>query len=353
MERVTAAERRSAGAEEYAELSRRVRERGLMERQPAYYARKMLTTAAMLAASAWILLAVDNPWLQLLNAVFMAFAFGQVGYIGHDAGHLGIFRSSRANRLAGYAASTLMGVSSSWWMTVHGQHHREPNNLDEDPHTMIPVLAFSAERAERLGGLLRRAAAYQAFYFIPLLTLEALGMRLASARFLLAGWRSRDGVLEASLLGLHAAAYGGLVLYALGPLEGLAFAAVHQAAFGVYYGMAFAPNHKGMLELDPDSPLDFVRAQVLTTRNVRPGRVVDLLYGGLNYQIEHHLFTMMPRNRLGRARPIVREFCRERGIPYHETGVFRSYAEILGHLHRVTAGLRGRPPAAAAGTAGG
>ena len=338
------------GAGEFAELAGRIRERGLLDRQPAYYAMKMLTAAGMLAGSAWFLLAVDSLALQLANAAFLAFVFGQIGYIGHDAGHLAICRSARGNRLAGYVASTLMGVSSSWWMSVHNQHHREPNNLDEDPHTMIPVLAFSAERAEQLRGILRRAAAYQAFYFIPLLTLEAPSMMWNSIKFLAAGPGSRGKGLEAALLGLHAAVYGGMALYALGPLGGLAFVLVHQALFGVYYGMVFAPNHKGMLVLDPDNPLDFVRTQVLTTRNVRPGRVVDFLYGGLNYQIEHHLFTMMPRNRLGRARPIVKEFCRQRGIPYHETGVLRSYAEILGHLHRVTAGLRGRAAGAAVGT---
>ena len=67
---------------------------------------------------------------------------------------------------------------------------------------------------------------------------------------------------------------------------------VHQALFGVYLGMTFAPNHKGMPH--PDGTEDFLRKQVLTSRNVRGGRLIDAALGGLNYQIEHHLFPAMP-----------------------------------------------------------
>jgi fatty acid desaturase len=75
-------------------------------------------------------------------------------------------------------------------------------------------------------------------------------------------------------------------------------------------------------------PPDFLRQQAITSRNVR-GPLVDFLYGGLNYQIEHHLFPTMPRNNLSRAQPHVRAFCTSRGISYSETGVVQSWREIL------------------------
>jgi len=71
--------------------------------------------------------------------------------------------------------------------------------------------------------------------------------------------------------------------------------------------------------------------------------VIDFAYGGLNYQIEHHLFPNMPRNRLKKARVLVKKFCLERGIPYHETGFWRSHREILGYMHEVSAPLRRKP----------
>ena len=328
---------------EFAELPLRINEQGLLDRQPGYYSLKIISTAAMLVISLTVLMVVDNIWLQLVNAAFLAFIFGQIGYIGHDAGHLAICQSARGNRIIGYAASAFIDVSSSWWINVHNQHHRTPNNLDEDPHTLIPVLVFSKEQAERLQGIIRRTTAYQAFYFIPLLTMESMSMRWASTLFLSGKNRPDSWPIEAGLMVLHTALYCGLLIYALSPWQALAFALVHQALFGIYYGMVFAPNHKGMLILDPDNPLDFVRTQVLTTRNIKPNPMTDFLYGGLNYQIEHHLFTRMPRNKLGRARPIIRQFCKERGIPYYETGPIRSYREILSYLHEVSAVLRSRP----------
>jgi fatty acid desaturase len=90
--------------------------------------------------------------------------------------------------------------------------------------------------------------------------------------------------------------------------------------------------------------LDFLRRQVLTSRNVRGSWLVDLVLGGLNYQIEHHLFPTMPRPNLRRAQPLVRAFCQHHGLPYTEASLFGSYAEAVRHLHTVGASLR---PAAA------
>ena len=330
--------------EDYAELPRLVQEQGLLDRQLGYYTLKMASTLSMLTVSIAILFITDNTWIQLANAVFLAFIFGQAGYIGHDAGHLGVCRSEQGNRLIAYGASFILGMSQSWWRNQHNQHHRTPNNMERDPHTQLAALAFSEKTAGRKRGILRFVVGYQAYYFLPLTTLESLSLKFSSALFLLKTRRATD-LLELGLIALSIALYSGLLLYALSLWQALAFALVQQALFGLYYGLVFAPNHKGMLVLDPEQPLDFVRTQVLTSRNIKPNCIVDFLYGGLNYQIEHHLFTMMPRNNLGKAKPIVQNFCRQQGIPYYETSPLRSYREILSYLHRVAAPLRNRPSA--------
>ena len=129
------------------------------------------------------------------------------------------------------------------------------------------------------------------------------------------------------------------------PLQAVAFVVVHQGLFGLYLGCSFAPNHKGMPTLTEADELDFVRRQVLTSRNVRGSRFVDFLLGGLNYQIEHHLFPNMPRPNLRRAQPLIRAFCQEHDIDYSEATMFGSYAEAVRHLHAVGAPLRPAPAA--------
>ena len=340
----------AGAAADFAELTRIIREQGLLDKQLGYYTFKILSTLALLALSITFLVIVENFWLQMVNAAFLAFVFGQIGYVGHDAGHLGVCRSVRGNKIIGYCVNFLISLSQSWWVTQHNQHHRTPNDLDNDPHTIIPLLAFSEESVQGKRGILRFLVGYQAFYFVPMLLLEGLGIRLASVQFLIGTRKARYMLPEIGLMALHFALYFGLLFYALPLWQALAFFAVHQGLFGLYYGLIFAPNHKGMLILDKNNPLDFVRTQVLTTRNVKPNLLVDLMYGGLNYQIEHHLFTMMPRKSLGKARPIVKEFCQQRGIAYYETGTLRSYWEILGYMHQVSASLRpGSSPAPKAG----
>ena len=121
----------------------------------------------------------------------------------------------------------------------------------------------------------------------------------------------------------------------LPPVKAIAFIAVQQGLFGLYLGISFAPNHKGMPILDAADQSDFLRRQVLTSRNVKGGPLTDLALGGLNYQIEHHLFPSMPRANLRRAQPVVRDFCRQRGVSYCQASFMGSFAQVLWHLDSV------------------
>jgi fatty acid desaturase len=145
------------------------------------------------------------------------------------------------------------------------------------------------------------------------------------------------------LLVAHVVGYLAALVVVVSPLRAVGFLVVHQGLLGLYLGCAFAPNHKGMPILTNDDQLDFLRRQVLTSRNVAGSRLVDWLLGGLNYQIEHHLFPTMPRPHLRRAQPLIRAFCEEHGLAYAEASLVGSYAQALRHLHAV-----GTPPRPAA-----
>jgi len=125
------------------------------------------------------------------------------------------------------------------------------------------------------------------------------------------------------------------MLLVLSPLKAVVFVAIHQGLLGLYLGSVFAPNHKGMPILSNNDDSDFLRRQVLTARNVHGGWLTDLVLGGLNYQIEHHLFPNMPRPSLRRAQPAVRAYCLNHGLPYAETSLLDSYRQALRHLHTV------------------
>jgi fatty acid desaturase len=324
---------------DFAELSRWVRQAGLLRRRYGYYAVRIAGNVAVLAACVAGFVLLGDSWWQLALAVLFAMVSTQFAYVGHDAGHRQIFASRRRNDVVGYAHAAVTGFSYRWWVGKHNRHHANPNHEDEDPDIDIPALAFTVEQARAKRGLRRWVAKYQAYLFFPLLMFEAVMLRIASVKAILRREVSFTG-LEATLLTTHVVGYLAAVFLILPPLKAVLFVAVHQALMGVYLGCSFAPNHKGMPILASGQKLDYLRKQVLTSRNVAGGRWVGFLLGGLNYQIEHHLFPSMPRPNLHHAQALVHEFCNRHHIPYSTSGPLRSYAEVLRHLHQVGAPVR-------------
>jgi fatty acid desaturase len=332
--------RRRRGSD-YAELLARVRRAGLLERRRTNYAVRIAVNAAMFVAGWTAFVLLGDSWWQLVTAGYLAVVFAQTGFLGHDAGHRQIFRSRRGDQLVGLSHGNLaIGLAFGWWVDKHHRHHAHPNQQGLDPDISDGAVAFTDAQARGRRGAGRLLARYQAYLFFPMMLLEAVSLHVASVRAVSRSTYRQRG-REALLLGVHAVAYLTAVIVVLSPLQALAFVVVQQGLFGLYLGCAFAPNHKGMPILAQDDARDFLRRQVLTSRNVRGGWLIDFLLGGLNYQIEHHLFPSMPRASLRHARPIVRAHCLKYGLPYIEVSVFDSYRQALGHLH--TVGRSGQP----------
>ncbi len=337
---------------DFSVLSKQVRQAGLLRRRYGSYAARIVATFAAYAGAWTAFVLLGDSWLQLITAVVFGVVFTQVAFLGHDGGHQQVWRSRRGNDLLTIAAGNLCtGLSYGWWVDKHNRHHSHPNHEGHDPDIGDGVLAFTTEQvAGKHDGLGRFIARHQAVLFFPLLTLEGLHLHLASAWHLFTAPSRRAGryrALEIAAFAVHLVGATAGLLLVLDPLRALAFFTLMQAVFGLYMGCSFAPNHKGMPTVPRGGKLDYLRRQVLTSRNVRGGWFVDQALGGLNYQVEHHLFPNMPRANLRRAQHLVQAFCAEHGITYTETSLFGSYAIVLRHLHGLGAPLRRGGPAIA------
>ncbi|MEU0156085.1 fatty acid desaturase family protein [Micromonospora fulviviridis] len=334
----------SIGAErqrgsDYADLSRQVRAAGLLDRRRGHYAVRIGLVVGSYAGLWALFISLGESWWQLAVAVALAVVFAQAGFIGHDAGHRQIARSRRANDLIGILHGNLLtGISYGWWVDKHNRHHAHPNTEGKDPDIGVAPLSFTAAQARRRGRLGALFVRHQAYLFFPLLLLEGLHLHANSVRAVLRPRPLARRPAEAGLLALHLGGYLTTVFLVLCPAQAVAFILVNQAVLGLYLGCSFAPNHKGMPILDAEDDLDYLRRQVLTSRNVRGGKFVDTALGGLNYQIEHHLFPSMPCPNLRHAQPLIRRFCAEHDLDYHETTLGRSWAEALRHLDDVGSG---------------
>ena len=322
---------------DFSLLAQQIREAGLLERRPGYYSVKIGLTLAAYGAGFAGLALIGNSWIALAMAAFLGLMFTQLGFVGHDAGHHEVFRTRRANRLLGLAVgNVLIGMSFGWWVPKHSAHHAHPNEVGRDPDISYGPAppAAKGESPSTQGRVECFLARWQAPLFFPLMILRSTGIYVLGIQRLVRR-RDRTAGMEGALLALHAGLYLTCVLWVLSPLKALAFVAVQQAVFSVYLGCSFAPNHKGMPIIEADSGLSFAHRLVVTSRNIVGGRWTNWLLGGLNYQIEHHLFPSMPRPNLARAQSIVRAFCLNNGVGYREETLIGSYRQTV-HSLRVS-----------------
>jgi len=171
---------------------------------------------------------VHNPWLLALDAVLLGLVSGQLGFQLHDAAHRQMFESALVNRWVGLlTGDLLLGMSYGWWYVKHNRHHANPNDVDEDPDIQSPAIVYSREQALARRGPLRALAAYQAFFFFPLLFLLGFSMH-GSSYIHLAGREARHRKQEIVLLALHNVLYFGFLLLVLHPWMALVVIVLHR-----------------------------------------------------------------------------------------------------------------------------
>ncbi len=326
----------------YTQISRTVKELGLLRRTPWFYRMIVAVLALGFAGCITGFILFGDSWYQLLIAAALGILFTQVAFLAHEAAHRAIHPSGKVNDRIARILGGIAGMSYAWWDAKHSRHHANPNKIGKDPDIEIDTISFIEEDAAKSKGIVRFITQRQGWLFFPLLTLEGFNLHYLGIKHLVTARGVKGRWVELSTILLrHAIVLVPIFMFL--PL-GMAFAflGVQLAIFGVYMGASFAPNHKGMPIVEAGAKLDFFTKQVRTSRNVSGGWWATWLMGGLNYQIEHHLFPSMSRLHLSKAREIVKEHCRTLDVPYTETSLIRSYGIVIEYLNRV--GLAARDP---------
>lgn len=330
-----------APASDFTELARRVKDAGLMRRRYGYYWTKLIGVPVAFAAAILLFIWIGDTWWQMFTAVGFAVLFTQTAFLGHDAAHRQIFRSGKWNDWTSLVLGGFVGMSYGWWQHKHTRHHANPNQIGVDPDIDLPVVAFTPEQASRHRGPIRRwTIAHQGAFFFPILLLEGLSLHASSVHRVFAREPLQHRSAEIVALAVRVIGFVALVFLVLSPGKAAVFLAIQLGVFGFYMGMSFAPNHKGMPLVPKGMKLDFLRRQVTMSRNIGGSRFLDVAMGGLNYQIEHHLFPSMPRPHLRRAAPLIERYCHEHDVPYTKTTLGKSYAIVFRYINRVGLGER-------------
>lgn len=315
-----------------------------MRRRYGYYWTKLVGAVVLLTAWVTGFVWIGASWWQLLSAVVLSVLLTQTAFLGHDAAHRQIFASGKWNDwISLIVANLLVGLSYGWWQSKHTRHHAAPNTDGADPDIELPAVAFTPAQAARpRHPVLAWLVARQGWYFFPLLLAEGISLHKDGLTRVLGRRPVKRRWVELTFLLVRLGGLLTLVALVLPPGMAVAFLAVQLALFGLYMGASFAPNHIGMPLVPAKLKLDFLRRQVLMSRNIRGGRGVAVLMGGLNYQVEHHLFPSIARPHLRHIQPLVEAHCAAMGVPYTQTTLWQSYGIVVGYLN--TVGLTGNDP---------
>ena len=313
--------------DKYDELLREVTAQGLFERTYLHYCLNTAIGVVVMGISLYALTLTDSATWQILNAIVFAFFSAQIGIICHDLSHGEVFKSAKVNDFAAMMLwGLLCGLSESRWYYKHNIHHRNPNHIGHDPDMEI-LFVFSNYQAERRSALCKKwfFPNQHILFWIALSFVYPFNVA-SSMGYILRNFTPRS-IFELELMVLHFIFLIGLPFY---------FLPIHVAALfiftvflvrGVYMGTIFAPNHKGEEMLDEEGVFNWTY-QITFTRNIIPTWLNFYVLGGLVFQIEHHLFPSMSRLKCWQARQIVKQFCREHNLRYHETTWLGSMLEI-------------------------
>ncbi len=321
---------------DYSQVLQSAQSLNLMKRTYGYYALRIALLAGGLAG-VWVAFAfVGNSWAQMAVAAALGIVLTQIIFYSHDAAHRQIFQSQKANEMTALVMGTLIGgVSLAWWHNKHNKHHAAPNQIGKDSDIDASVVHFYPPARPPQNRILSYLHQRQGWWFYPILSFEMLNLHVQGVQALLTRRKMKRRWTEIVMLVVRLGGYPTLLFSVLPAGKAAAFLGVQLIVTGLYLGGSFAASHIGMPVLPHDSRIDFLRRQVLTSRNISGGRVASFAMGGLNYQIEHHLFPSMPRPNLHKMVPVVQNFCANNSIDYHEVNILKAWHIVGVHLNKV------------------
>ncbi|KAJ3278752.1 hypothetical protein HK104_002059 [Borealophlyctis nickersoniae] len=330
-------------------LRTRIASLNLYASSKLYYSYKMLSTLSILGASVYVLLKWrDNTLAAGVAGVLVALFWQQAGWLAHDFAHHQVFAVRKWNDYVSYfLGNACQGFSVAWWKHRHSSHHSVPNVHGDDPDVKSMPIFWSDHALEFFTDypahkLAQFFVANQPILYFPLLGFARLAWAARSIMWNLPGSKMRDElptavVVEQVTLMVHWAWYVGLIATLSWP-RALLFVLLSQTVSGLFLAIVFSVNHNGMPVFLPHESklIDFYHLQVVTGRDVTPTWFNNWFTGGLNYQIEHHMFPTIPRHNLPKIAPMVQELCRKHGIPYHCTSLVDGVGEVVGRLMHIS-----------------
>lgn len=331
----------TAVIKDFREMRNKMVADGLFETSIAYYMWKTASTFGLYLAAGAVMSAYGNSTVgYLAAATLLGLFWQQSGWLCHDFCHNQVFKNRLYNRYFGFLSGPIFqGFSVDWWKNKHNTHHAVPNEKDGDTPVdpdidTLPFIAWDTEMLRDASPAIRNIVSKQHILIGPILLLARISWATQSFLTAISLKDRAKWVEETGGILAHYALMMAIPLYAGYSLLGaVGFLTVAQLFSGVFLGFVFVQSHNAMEVYDGE--MDFASAQLVSTRNIHFGPINDWFAGGLNMQIEHHLFPTMPRHNLRKAARQVEALCERHGLVYENVGWCSASRKVLARLQEI------------------
>lgn len=335
---------------EHRALRQDLLRRGKFETRPTFYVDLGLWLASLFSSALYMTIVRTTLVEHMFGAVLLACFWQQLAFFGHDIGHNAVSHCRQFDLKTGILiGNTTGGISLAWWKRSHNVHHVVCNSVENDPDNQhLPFLAtdnkffgqFFSSYHQKLFTtdlVARTLVSYQHFLYYPFMMVARINLYIQSILLLASEEKIEHPNLEIATLMVFFGWFGTMLMCCLQSWqERLAYVALSHAIAGllhvqitmshfaeeVYHGQAYN-----------DDTDEWFRMQVKTTLNIDCEPYMDWFHGGLQFQIEHHLWPRLPRHNLRAARDLTRALCKKHDIEYHECTFFQGQVRLMSKLY--------------------
>ncbi|SFV55996.1 Fatty acid desaturase [hydrothermal vent metagenome] len=304
----------------FDEFKAKVKETGLLDRVPIRGSIEMIAVFISLI----IAYSTATMWNPFLLGLFMTLIFTRSVFVSHDILHTQYFKNKSLSMKLSYPFSAIiLSNSSSWWDFKHNiNHHTYCNTINKDEDIMALDGAFTPNNKGNSPFLKK----YKHIIFWGAMFFMYPAFIVQSYNFVLK--RKKYG--EFALMLLHWPIIWGTMFYILPFTDALIVYLTLNFTLSPWLAFGFITNHLGCEVFDEKEgkELSWMELQMRTSRSLKGGKIVHWFYGGLNTQIEHHLFPKAPRFNLLKVQDMTRKFAEENNMKYFETTPIQAYIQI-------------------------
>ncbi|XP_047339381.1 delta(8)-fatty-acid desaturase-like [Impatiens glandulifera] len=334
-------------SKDYRKLATEFTKSGMFEKKEHVVIKSLCFISILFLSSIAGVLCSNSFWVHMFAGALLGFSWVQVSYLGHDSGHYNMMTTKGFNKLAQIiSGNCLTGISIAWWKWTHNAHHIAVNSLDYDPDLQhLPVFAVSTKifdsiRSEFYGreltfdSMSKFMVSYQHITFYPVMCVARVNLFLQTLLLLFSKRRIPDRGLN--ILGI-------LVFWTWFPLlvsslpnwpERILFVLISFAVTAIQH-IQFCLNHfAANTHVGPPCGNDWFEKQTNGTIDIACSDWMDWFHGGLQFQLEHHLFPRLPRCQLRKISPVVRDLCKKHGLNYRSLSFYDANVETIRTLKK-------------------